>query len=210
MKFNEQLNTYIEILQCTAKELSDISGLSPAVISRYRTGEREPDVASDNLTKLAHGLATIARSSQQTDMSYDEIYSSLQNSYHQKNTIYKQFSSNYDTLIKLLDIPMKKLAVATNFDPSYLYRVRSGQRHPKDLHSFADSFCKYVTSHYANTIDKEKIANLINCTAEDLDDEENYCSLITTWLLHTPTNTTFPSNSPNSLRTNKKAATYES
>lgn len=53
MKFNEQLNTYIEMLQCTAKELSDISGLSPAVISRYRTGEREPDVASDNLTKLA-------------------------------------------------------------------------------------------------------------------------------------------------------------
>ena len=42
MKFNEQVNAYIEELNCTAKELADAAGLSAAVISRYRTGEREP------------------------------------------------------------------------------------------------------------------------------------------------------------------------
>ena len=42
MKFGDLLNSYIESLGCTAKELADRSGISPAVISRYRSGERTP------------------------------------------------------------------------------------------------------------------------------------------------------------------------
>ena len=189
MEFNEQLNTYIELLQCTAKELSDVSGLSPSVISRYRTGEREPDVESDNLIKLAQGIATIALSRQQPDLSYDAIYSALQNAFLEKNTFYEQFASNYDTLIKTLEIPMKELAAATNFDSSYLYRIRSGQRHPKDLHSFSDSFCDYITSHYQNPSDKEKLVGLFGCTMDNLNEPESYRSQLTAWLLHTPAET---------------------
>ena len=43
MKFNETLDQYMGQIGCTAKELAMESGLSPAVISRYRTGEREPE-----------------------------------------------------------------------------------------------------------------------------------------------------------------------
>ena len=35
MTFKDKLSEYIEILDCTAKDLSDNSGLSPATISRY-------------------------------------------------------------------------------------------------------------------------------------------------------------------------------
>ena len=42
MKFCEQLGKYIEQLSCTAKELCELSGISPSTFSRYRSGERIP------------------------------------------------------------------------------------------------------------------------------------------------------------------------
>lgn len=46
MNFHEKLNEYIQMLPCTAKELSELSGLSAATLSRYRSGERVPDMHS--------------------------------------------------------------------------------------------------------------------------------------------------------------------
>ena len=44
MKFCEQLGKYIEQLSCTAKELCELSGISPSTFSRYRSGERIPEI----------------------------------------------------------------------------------------------------------------------------------------------------------------------
>lgn len=53
MTFSEQLNEYLSILNCNAKELSQISGLSNSVISRYRSGERVPRPESEKLNQYA-------------------------------------------------------------------------------------------------------------------------------------------------------------
>ena len=37
MKFHEQLNAYLQQLDCMAKEVSELSGISTATLSRYRT-----------------------------------------------------------------------------------------------------------------------------------------------------------------------------
>ena len=42
MKFCEQLNFYIEKLDCTAKELGEKSGLSSSTLSRYRSASAFP------------------------------------------------------------------------------------------------------------------------------------------------------------------------
>lgn len=46
MTFSQQLNQYMEQIRCSAKELAEASGLSAAVISRYRSGERIPAAES--------------------------------------------------------------------------------------------------------------------------------------------------------------------
>ena len=51
--FSDKLNEYCEELGCTGKELSDFSGLSAAVISRYRKGERVPLWESEQLFQRA-------------------------------------------------------------------------------------------------------------------------------------------------------------
>ena len=54
MEFSELLNQIIERTGCTAKELSEISGISPASLSRYRSGERMPEY--EQMQKLLQGL----------------------------------------------------------------------------------------------------------------------------------------------------------
>jgi transcriptional regulator with XRE-family HTH domain len=53
MKFGDLLNSYIKILGCSAKELADRSGISPALISRYRSGKRTPQAGSLQIGMLA-------------------------------------------------------------------------------------------------------------------------------------------------------------
>lgn len=43
MSFNEKLNKYLTELKISSKQLSEISGISEAVISRYRSGKRIPN-----------------------------------------------------------------------------------------------------------------------------------------------------------------------
>ncbi len=182
MKFNELLNEYIEKLGCTSKELSQASGLSGAVISRYRTGEREPVADGEQLQKLVSGIAVIAKDKCINDFKETDILSSLRCSLNQKNDDYENFVVNYDTLITTLGINMKVLSTATNFDLSYLYRVRSGQRRPNDLNAFCDSFCQFIAVHHNSISDKEKVSVLIECKAEQLLDNNDYISHLRKWL----------------------------
>ena len=45
MEFKDQLKSYIQQLNCTAKELSIATNLSAAVISRYKNGLRVPNLS---------------------------------------------------------------------------------------------------------------------------------------------------------------------
>lgn len=60
MEFNERLNDYIEIINCTAKDLCKVSGLSPSTISRYRSGERVPEINSEALERLCEAIVILA------------------------------------------------------------------------------------------------------------------------------------------------------
>ena len=155
MKFSDYLNQYIERLGCSAKELAEACDLSPAVISRYRTGEREPAPESDHLKKLITGIETLSMEKGITAMSVPQIRAELEASLNQKNSAYENFVKNFDRLIASLNINMKALAQASSFDVSYLYRIRSGQRCPSDPEALCNSLCQYILSHHSSPADKK-------------------------------------------------------
>ena len=51
MEFKDQLNKYMNELDCSAKTLAEVSTLSPTVVSRYRNGERVPSAGSEQIKK---------------------------------------------------------------------------------------------------------------------------------------------------------------
>ena len=64
MNFSEKLKDYMEMLQCTAKDLSDASQLSPATVSRYRSGERVPEPNSDAFDRLCNAIVLLSKKRQ--------------------------------------------------------------------------------------------------------------------------------------------------
>ena len=99
MKFNEKLNEYITAAGCTAKELSAVSGISPATLSRYRSGERVPEADSEQLMKLCAALA--APASSEADMpSEAEIRESFLACDDIKTTDKEQLRANFSALIR--------------------------------------------------------------------------------------------------------------
>ena len=135
MTFSEQLNHYIHHIGCSAKELSEVSGLSGATISRYRTGERIPDPNSEQLAKLAAALAALSMQKQtggSADFSAPVILAVFRSSLSKNQVDFSRLSANFSHLTDLLGISMTELARALNFDASYLSRIRSGKRRPED------------------------------------------------------------------------------
>ncbi|MDD7643603.1 MAG: helix-turn-helix transcriptional regulator [bacterium] len=184
MKFKDYLNQYMEMLGCSAKELADACELSSAVISRYRTGEREPAKGSDQLEKLIRGTAMLFESKGMADMSAEKIRAELESSLNLKNTTFENFVKNFDSLISALNINMKALAAASSFDVSYLYRVRAGQRHPSDLNAFCSNLCRYIVSRHSTPRDKEIVASLTGYALEQLQTDTDYMNQLQHWLYH--------------------------
>ena len=77
MDFALILNQYIEQLDCSAKNLAAASGLSSAVISRYRSGERQPELNSTQVEKLVTGITSLAREKDITAITRETVLSSF-------------------------------------------------------------------------------------------------------------------------------------
>lgn len=179
MSFSEQLNEYIEKFNCTAKELSNESGLSATVISRYRNGQRIPDYDSDQMKQLVNALSRIAKQKGFSELNESVIFESFQ---EQQDVVdYEQIITNLNSLMSVLDINANELARDLNFDASYLSRIRSGQRKPANVESFVHHISSYVVKKYTSHDDKKVIGKLINQDIDVLENRNLFISLLEQW-----------------------------
>lgn len=183
MKFNEKLNEYIEILDCTAKELSQHSGISTATISRYRNGERVPEINSDALNQLCSAIAHTAKQKQISEITYDAVKESFLNCSDIVTVNKENLRQNFNTLISVLNINISKLCRDTNYDVSTVFRFRNGSRQPSDPIKFADSIAAYVSKKTESASEKAAVAELIGCTPEALSGSSECYEKVRDWLI---------------------------
>lgn len=182
MNFKDLLNEYIEKIACSAKELAEASELSSVVISRYRSGEREPAADSEQLAKISSGISLLANKRGLNGYDADRIKMQFQTILSDKANASVIFTDNFRRITDMLHINMKDLATYTNFETSYLYRIRSGQRHPSDPSALIEKISKYIVKTHTNMPDKTAIAKLLCCTVEDLSDSTKYYTTLVEWL----------------------------
>ena len=183
MKFNEKLNEYIEILDCTAKELSRCSGISTTTISRYKNGERVPEINSDALNQLCNAIAQTAKQKQIKEITYDSVIESFLNCSDIVTINKENLRQNFNTLISVLNINISKLCRDTNYDVSTVFRFRNGSRQPSDPIKFADSIAAYVSKKMESTSEKAAVAALIGCTPEALSGSSECYEKVRDWLI---------------------------
>ena len=182
MTFDEQLNAYIALLGCTAKELSDASGLSPSVISRYRTGSRTPEADSGSLQSLIEGIVRLAAEKGIAELGEASVAQALATTLSGPDFPYERLQENLNALLSALSVNVSDLSRHLNYDTSYISRIRNGQRRPAEAEKFASEIARYLVRRYADRNDRMVIANLVGCGAEELADDSVCLDKLMCWL----------------------------
>ena len=182
MKFSEELNNYINLLNCSAKDLSKISGLSPTLISRYLSGKRNPRNDSEYLERLVDGLYKIA-SEKNIKITKKSIKDTLVSSINPENINYNNFINNFNTLLIELKINISDFANNLGYDTSFISRMKNNERKPSDLNNFIDKVSVYVFNICKNPVQKNLLCSLLDCSLEDLLDNSKYKKLFVDWIL---------------------------
>ena len=181
MNFKEVLNKYLKELNCSSKKLSNESGLSESVISRYRSGERTPVKNSEQLNKLTKALFNIAKDSGKNKYTLDKIVSDFNSVLTSDDFDYTTFSNNLNTLITSLNINTHEMSKYIVFDASHISRIRYGKAKPSNPVEFSNKICSYILNRYKNPDDINNLMMIIGCKKSDLSNEKIYSTLFN-WL----------------------------
>ena len=181
MNFKEVLNEYLKELNCSSKKLSNESGLSESVISRYRSGERTPVKNSEQLNKLTNALFNIAKDNNKNKYTFDKIESDFNSTLASDDFDYTTFSNNLNTLITSLNINTHEMSKYIVFDASHISRIRYGKAKPSNPVEFSNKICSYILNRYKNPDDINNLMMIIGCKKSDLSNEKIYSTLFN-WL----------------------------
>lgn len=146
-QFDQTLNSMIDALGCSNKELAAACELSASALSRYRNGNRKPTSTGKTVARLAEGIASIAQRVGITEYSnaatvQQRLLGSLSNKSRSL-----AFADKLNSLMNTLGLYNTKLAEYIGIDASYLSRIRAGYRYPAHVREFATRCARYATLH---------------------------------------------------------------
>lgn len=183
MDFNYKLNEYMERLSCTARELCSLSGISAASFSRYRNGERVPELGTKPFEGLCSAIAQIAVQKGITDITTDSVKASFLACEDFVSIDKEILRQNFNTLLIALNINLTRLCQYINYDASAIFRIRNGTRNPGNSEQFASAVASFVARENQTPPEIFAVAELIGCTADKIQDISVRHSKIKGWLL---------------------------
>lgn len=186
MKFSEKLNDYIEQLSCTGKDICNLSGISAASLSRYRNGERVPELGTKPFEDLCCALAQISAQKGKLQITADAVKKALVSCDDFVSTDKELLRKNFNTLLSTLNVNLTQLCQYTNYDASAVFRIRNGSRKPGDAERFASAVASFVTRTMQTQSEIGAVAELIGCDIDEIYDLSIRYAKIKSWLLKQP------------------------
>ena len=176
MKFNDILNKYINLIECSSKDIATYSDLSESIISRYRSGNRIPN--NENLKKISKALSILSEKKYKAE----DIFNEFNKYINDTEVDFEIIRCNLNKLITCLDINASKLAKYLNFDASYLSRIRNGNRIPSNKQEFVDGLTNYIVKKYNDENHKKELSILFNCSSSEINEKK-----IKNWIIYNKT-----------------------
>ncbi|MBR3268305.1 MAG: helix-turn-helix transcriptional regulator [Oscillospiraceae bacterium] len=178
MKMKDKLEQYLSLLGCTSQTLSEVSGVSPATVSRYCSGSFNPKQDSPILKKLAKGIAELSRS-RHPKITAEQVLRELQECCTPQADTGSLLAENFNILVNRLNINLTALSDFSNFNLSYLYRIRSGERKPRKTDDLRDSICRYIARYHNSETEKTILSRL---TGREITDDRALYDAVRDWL----------------------------
>lgn len=186
MKFSEKLNDYIKQLSCTGKDICNLSGISAASFSRYRNGERVPELGTKPFEDLCCALAQISAQKGELQITADSVKKAFVSCDDFVSTDKELLRKNFNTLLSALNVNLTQLCQYTNYDASAVFRIRNGSRKPGDAERFASAVASFVTRTMQMPSEIAAVAELIGCDIDEIYDMSVRYAKIKSWLLKQP------------------------
>lgn len=166
MSFASVLESYCTSLNCTNVEIAQQCGISASSLSRYRNGSRVP-TSRDAVENLARGIAELS-SNPASDgvLAQAEVAVALDAARKGLRIVGMSFGERLNKLMSTLGLHNADIARIAKVDPSYISRIRSGDRTPTDPESLA-RVCANLAAHrclYDGAL--EQVSSLVKKTAE--------------------------------------------
>ena len=158
MSFASTLDEYCNALNCTNGELATECGISLSSLSRYRRGKRTPKAGSPIVSQLACGLANLSvKKGLDAPLEASEVRSALETEVTATRMVGMDFNMRVDMIMRLTALCNTTVAHFVDMDPSYVSRIRRGQRVPANIQRFST-----IVSHLAARacIDNEQFNEL--------------------------------------------------
>ena len=174
MKFSDLLNKYLEEFKCSSKKLSDLTGISPSVISRYRSNQRTPEKDSIQTKKIIDALVLLSNKK----YTKEDILLKINASLNKDDFDYETFSKNLNELINTLKINLKDMSKYTLFDSSHISRIRYGKTKPSEPIEFSKKVITYIINKYNTNEDLQKLASILNINNNELNQNILYDQLL--------------------------------
>lgn len=186
MKFSEKLNDYIKQLSCTGKDICNLSGISAASFSRYRNGERVPELGTKSFEDLCCALAQISAQKGELQITADAVKKAFVSCDDFVSTDKELLRKNFNALLSALNVNLTQLCQYTNYDASAIFRIRNGSRKPGDAERFASAVASFVTRTMQMPSEIAAVAELIGCDIDEIYDLSVRYAKIKSWLLKQP------------------------
>lgn len=183
MHFHKKLNEYISTLDCTAKDIGEIANISGSTLSRYRSGERVPDINSKTFSDLCNAISKLAVKSGINNITPQSVNDEFKKCDDIVSTDKEKLRQNFNALISVMNINLSKLCRHTSYDQSSIFRFRTGARSPAEPERFADAVAKYISRENTTDNDRSVLSKLIGCDETELDDISKRYDKIKNWLL---------------------------
>ena len=182
MTFSDKLNEYIQLLGCTAKDLARRSGISASLLSRWRSGKVIPAPESEQLRKLAGGIAALSAEQGLPLQQEELILSSFAELLESIPEDCRQLSARLDTMLSSLALQDRQLARSIHMDPEAFTSIRGGSRSPMDPEAFSFQIASGILRCEPEDTALQQLAELMNLSAEDLSDPRFLHRSIRHWL----------------------------
>ena len=181
MSFQETLNDYLSRLNCSGRDLAAASGVSEAVISRYRSGARVPDADGAHLSRITEALVLLAAERGLDDLDRETVGSAFRQALSAADAApdREQFRKNLNALLDAFSVSSNELARFVNFDASHLSRIRSGQRMPRDPALFSENVARYLLRRFRSAEEWDRLSALTGGTVSlESSSEDNVRAVI--------------------------------
>lgn len=184
MDFNKELDNYMKFLNCSTTDVCNISGITYSMVSRYINGKRTPKEGGENFNKLVDALYQIAKQ-KNIDLSKDSINDTLKKALTGDafQVDFDLFIDNLNKLQEELSITTVELSRSIGYDPSFVSRIKNKERRPGDIERFIDKVRACIIFYVSQNEQKKcSLINLLNCSEENLNDNENFKKIFSEWL----------------------------